>query len=124
MISITRNKYTYPSWSSDMETGSKLKRNLLKVKEEKMYKIVLSIIHVHVMRKTDRKKNLQSQTKIVGILPLNTVFFPPFPSSLPPNVVYCSSLTKSCPLTLEGPEDSKVSQQFWLENNRKNFYQI
>lgn len=124
MISITRNKYTYPSWSSDMETGSKLKRNLLKVKEEKMYKIVLSIIHVHVMSKTDRKKNLQSQTKIVGILPLNTVFFPPFPSSLPPNVVYCSSLTKSCPLTLEGPEDSKVSQQFWLENNRKNFYQI
>ena len=75
MISITRNKYTYPSWSSDMETGSKLKRNLLKVKEEKMYKIVLSIIHVHVMSKTDRKKNLQSQTKIVGILPLNTVFF-------------------------------------------------
>ena len=124
MISISRNKYTYPSWSSDMETGSKLKRNLLKVKEEKMYKIVLSIIHVHVMSKTDRKKNLQSQTKIVGILPLNTVFFPPFPSSLPPNVVYCSSLTKSCPLTLEGPEDSKVSQQFWLENNRKNFYQI
>ena len=124
MISITRNKYTYPSWSSDMETGSKLKRNLLKVKEEKMYKIVLSIIHVHVMSKTDRKKNLQSQTKIVGILPLNTVFFPPFPSSLPSNVVYCSSLTKSCPLTLEGPEDSKVSQQFWLENNRKNFYQI
>ena len=107
-----------------METGSKLKRNLLKVKEEKMYKIVLSIIHVHVMSKTDRKKNLQSQTKIVGILPLNTVFFPPFPSSLPSNVVYCSSLTKSCPLTLEGPEDSKVSQQFWLENNRKNFYQI
>ena len=124
MISITRNKYTYPSWSSDMETGSKLKRNLLKVKEEKMYNIVLSIIHVHVMGKTDRKKNLQSQTKIVGILPLNTVFFPPFLSSLPPNVVYCSSLTKSCPLTLEGPEDSKVSQQFWLENNRKNFYQI
>ena len=124
MISITRNKYTYPSWSSDMETGSKLKRNLLKVKEEKMYKIVLSIIHVRVMSKTDRKKNLQSQTKIVGILPLNTVFFPPFLSSLPPNVVYCSSLTKSCPLTLEGPEDSKVSQQFWLENNRKNFYQI
>lgn len=75
MISITRNKYTHPSWSSDMETGSKLKRNLLKVKEEKMYKIVLSIIHVHVMSKTDRKKNLQSQTKIVGILPLNTVFF-------------------------------------------------
>ena len=75
MISITRNKYTYPSWSSDMETGSKLKRNLLKVKEEKMYKIVLSIIHVHAMSKTDRKKNLQSQTKIVGILPLNTVFF-------------------------------------------------
>ena len=27
------------------------------------------------MSKTDRKKNLQSQTKIVGILPLNTVFF-------------------------------------------------
>ena len=124
MISITRNKYTYPSWSSDMETGSKLKRNLLKVKEEKMYKIVLSIIHVHVMSKTNKKKNLQSQTKIVGILPLNTVFFPPFLSSLPPNVVYCSSLTKSCPLTLEGPEDSKVSQQFWLENNRKNFHQI
>ena len=124
MISITRNTYTHPSWSSDMETGSKLKRNLLKVKEEKMYKIVLSIIHVHVMSKTDRKKNLQSQTKIVGILRLNTVFFPPFPPSLPPNVVYCSSLTKSCPLTLEGPEDSKVSQQFWLENNRKNFYQI
>ena len=124
MISITRNKYTYPSWSSDMETGSKLKRNLLKVKEEKMYKIVLSVIHVHVMSKTNTKKNLQSQTKIVGILPLNTVFFPPFLSSLPPNVVYCSSLTKSCPLTLEGPEDSKVSQQFWLENNRKNFHQI
>ena len=76
MISITRNKYTYPSWSSDMATGSKLKRNLLKVKEEKMYNIVLSIIPVHVMGKTDRKKNLQSQTKIVGILPLNTVFFP------------------------------------------------
>ena len=76
MISITRNKYTHPSWSSDMETGSKLKRNLLKVKEEKMYNIVLSIIiPVHVMGKTDRKKNLQSQTKIVGILPLNTVFF-------------------------------------------------
>ena len=76
MISITRNKYTHPSWSSDMETGSKLKRNLLKVKEEKMYNIVLSIIHVHVMGKTDRKKNLQSQTKIiVGILSLNTVFF-------------------------------------------------
>ena len=41
-----------------------------------MYNIVLSIIHVHVMGKTDRKKNLQSQTKIiVGILPLYTVFF-------------------------------------------------
>ena len=46
-------------------------------------------------------------------------FFPSFLSSLPPNVVYCSYLTKSCPSTLEGPEDSKVSKQFWLENNRK-----
>ena len=47
-----------------------------KLKKKKMYNIVLSIIHVHVMGKTDRKKNLQSQTKItVGILPLNTVFF-------------------------------------------------
>ena len=27
------------------------------------------------MGKTDRKKNLQSQTKIVGILPLNSIFF-------------------------------------------------
>ena len=40
-----------------------------------MYNIVLSIIPVHVMGKTDRKKNLQSQTKIVGILPLNSIFF-------------------------------------------------
>ena len=40
-----------------------------------MYNIVLSIIHVHVMGKTDRKKNLQSQTKIVGILPLNSISF-------------------------------------------------
>ena len=27
------------------------------------------------MGKTNRKKNLQSQTKIVGILPLNSIFF-------------------------------------------------
>ena len=38
-----------------------------------MYNIVLSIIHV--IGKTDRKTNLQSQTKIVGILPLNSIFF-------------------------------------------------
>ena len=41
-------------------------------------------------------------------------FFLSFLSSLPPNVVYCSSLTKSCPPALGGPEDSKVFQQFWL----------
>ena len=75
------------------------------------------------MGKTDRKKNLQSQTKIVGILPLNSIFFLLnifYLLDLPHNVVYCSSLTKSCQPTLGGPEDSKVSQQFWLENNRKN----
>ena len=46
-----------------------------RLNKKKMYKIVLSIIHVHVMGKTNRKKSLQSQTKIVGILPLNAVFF-------------------------------------------------
>ena len=39
-----------------------------KLKKKKMYNIVLSIIHVHVMGKTDRKKNLRFLTKIVGIL--------------------------------------------------------
>ena len=37
-----------------------------------MHNIVLSIIHL--MGKTGRKNNLQSQTNVVGILPLNAVF--------------------------------------------------
>ena len=50
-----------------------LSRICWRLEKKKMYKIVLSI--THVMGKTDRKKNLQSQTKIVGILPLNSIFF-------------------------------------------------
>ena len=108
-----------------METGSKLKRNLLKVKEEKMYKIVLSIIHQSTCNEQDRQKEKSTiSDKNSWDTSTEHCFFPPFLTSLSPNVVYCSSLTKSCPLTLEGPEDSKVSQQFWLENNRKNFCQI
>ena len=121
MISITRNKYIHtPHGLLTWKVEVNLNGICWRLKKKKMYNIVLSIIHV--MGKTDRKKNLQSQTKIVGILPLNSIFFllNLLLSSLPPNVVYCSSLTKSCPPALGGPEDSKVSQQFWLENNRKN----
>ena len=89
-----------------------------RLKKKKMYNIVLSIIHVHVMGKTDRKKYLQSQTRDTSTV---HSFFPSFLSSLPPNVAYCSSLTKSCPPTLEGPEDSKVSQQFLAWKQQEKF---
>ena len=75
------------------------------------------------MGKTDRKKNLQSQTNIVGILPLNAVFsfFPIFS----PSQCCLSQFTHQILATSIGrARRQKVSQQFWLENNGTNFYQI
>ena len=51
---------------------------------------------------------LQSQTKIVGTLKPNAVFF----LLVPLKVVYRSSVTKSCTPTLRGQGNTKVSQQF------------
>ena len=75
------------------------------------------------MGKTGRKNNLQSQTNVVRILPLNAVFsLLSYLLSLP-----MLSIAVNAPIlstNLGGPEDSKVSQQFWLENNEKNFYHV
>ena len=96
-----------------------------RLKKKKCIKYHCSVNNTCTCNEQDRQKE---KSTISGKNSWDTstehCFFPPFLTSLPPNVVYCSSLTKSCPLTLEGPEDSKVSQQFWLENNRKNFCQI
>ena len=56
------------------------------------------------------QSKLQSQTKIVGTLPPNTVSTSG-PSPGPPNVGYRSQLTKSCTPTLGGQGDSKAPEQ-------------
>ena len=58
---------------------------------------------------------LQSQTKIVGTLKPNGVFFLlVLPLSLS-KFFYRRSVTKSCTPTLTGHGDAKLSQQFWLK---------
>ena len=57
-------------------------------------------------------QELQSQTKIVGALRPNAVFFPSRAPLVPLKVVYRGSVTKPCTPTLRGQGDTKVSQQF------------
>ena len=54
----------------------------------------------------------QSQTKVVGTLRPNAVFFPSRAPLVPVKVVYCGSVTKPYTPTLREQGDTKKAQQF------------